>query len=123
MGEATQRSLHAGVGTHLARPRAGHRPPLPGLWDGTFAVAFVEDAVASIHKLADDILLLWVQPADNHDRDGTLAAPAPIQGILDSQLTPLYRHLIWDLAAREARKYRPDDPRYQQLHNYPTPTY
>lgn len=91
--------------------------------DGTFAVAFVEDAVARIHNLANDILSLWVQPAVNHDRDGTLAAPAPMQGILDTQLTPLYRHLIWDLAAREARKYHAEDPRYQQLHNYPTPTH
>ena len=90
---------------------------------GTFAVAFVDNAVASIHKLAEDILWLWVQDPDDHDRDGTLAAPTPMQGILDNQLSSLYRHLIWDLAAREARQYHPDDPRYHQLHHYPTPTY
>lgn len=91
--------------------------------DGTFAPAFVEDTVASIHKLADDIVLLWVQDPDNHDRDGTLAAPAPMQGILDNQLTPLYRHLVWDLAAREVRQHHSHDARYRQLHDYPTPTY
>ena len=90
--------------------------------DGTFALAFVENAITSIHKLAEDVLLLWVQDPDHLERDGTLAAPAPMQGILDNQLSPLYRHLIWDLAARDARHSLPHDARYRQLHDYPAPT-
>ena len=91
--------------------------------DGTFALAFVENTTTSIHKLAEDVLLLWVQDPDHLERDGTLAAPAPMQGILDTQLSPLYRHLIWDLAARDARHSHPHDTRYRQLHDYPAPTY
>ena len=82
---------------------------------------FVEEAVATISKLADDILMLWTQDPHDHQRDGTLAAPAVMQGILDNQLSPLYRHLIWDLAARRARLFHPHDPRYHQLRQYPTP--
>ena len=90
-------------------------------WDGTFTLVFVEEAVATISKLADDILMLWTQDPHDHQRDGTLAAPAVMQGILDNQLSPLYRHLIWDLAARRARLFHPHDPRYHQLRQYPTP--
>jgi hypothetical protein len=45
-----------------------------------------------------------------------------MQGGLDNQFSPLYRHLIWNLAARDARERYPHDAGYRQLRDYPAPT-
>ena len=70
---------------------------------------------------------LWTMPEEHHlFGDPTvpislmLMTPNQAQWVLD-RMTPLLRHLIWDLAARRARTLHPDDPAYRELRRYPNP--
>ena len=105
------------------------RVTLPALsqrnWDGSTTVLETEDVTFDLDELAVEVLDLWTQdPADHHERYLLeWMSPHTMQQVLDRQLTALYRHLVWDLAAREARRLHPDDPRYTQLRAYPSPPY
>ena len=73
-------------------------------WDGSTTVLETEDVTFGLREFAGLVLELWTQdPADHHERYLLeWMSPLTMQGVLDRQLSVLYRHLVWDLAAREA---------------------
>ena len=94
-------------------------------WGGSTTVLETEDVIFGLDELAEVVLELWTQdPADHHERYLLeWMSPHTMQQVLDRQLDVLYRHLVWDLAAREARRHYPHDARYTQLRAYPSPPY
>ena len=94
-------------------------------WDGSTTVVETEDVTFGLDELAEVVLELWTQdPADHYERYLLeWMSPHTLQQVLEGQLGVLYRHLVWDLAAREARRHFPDDVRYTQLRAYPSPPY
>ena len=92
--------------------------------DRTRTTVGTEKRSEYLSRLAIEALLLWTQDPDDDGEYGTMMlAPSTMQHILDYQIPPLYRHLIWDTAARRARETFPNDPRYTQLRAYPSPPY
>lgn len=96
-----------------------YRHPLERGPDGKWLGGRQERCVTTLGRLAAEMLGMWTQADDARTH---LVAPSVMQSILD-RMEPLSRHLVWDAAARKARKVHPTDPEYQQLRNYPSPPY
>ena len=96
-----------------------YRHPLERGPNGKWLGGRQEQCVTTLGRLATEMLGMWTQDDDARTH---LVAPSVCQSILD-RMEPLSRHLVWDAAARKARKVHPTDPEYQQLRNYPSPPY
>ena len=96
-----------------------YRHPLERGPDGKWLAGRQERCMTTLGRLAAEMLGMWTQEDDARTH---LVAPSVMQSILD-RMEPLSRHLVWDAAARKARKVHPTDPEYQQLRNYTSPPY